>query len=502
MTALIPRATVEDIVRFRNEAIALYGVAYEKIAEAQAAVEAASGMARRASPGINGYNYAQADEVVAFRNAVSMPERERYLRTARRLIDIDVWAYVVQRTDLERLMDTEAKKKLRDQMAYIPERVSRDGEIINGDEIAKGLPEPTVENITATIEQFVADAGTIFRRGIANVFSKLDRRFRSHDGFKVGSRVILTRVFSEWGRFSYGETRDKLVDIERVLSVLDDKPEASFTSALNALEHDRRGGGARQSEVETEYFLIRGFKNGNAHLWFKRDDLLEKVNKLLAEWYGEVIGDGQAQEADPLNEIKTTPARRYGFFPTPASAAEKVIGELPLSTPKGAPALRVLEPSAGTGNLARLAAAEQSTWNWEGRERVEYACRAIVDCIEIQPHLAAALEAEGIYGRVFARDFLTLSPDVTGLYDRIVMNPPFDRERDIDHVNHALKFLRPGGVLIAIMSAGTEHRTTRKAVAFRALMESLRADWRDLPAGSFSEVGTNVNTLFVKVKKP
>jgi hypothetical protein len=32
-------------------------------------------------------------------------------------------------------------------------------------------------------------------------------------------------------------------------------------------------------------------------------------------------------------------------------------------------------------------------------------------------------------------------------------------------------------------------------------MAKLKARWGDLPAGSFAEVGTNVNTLIVKVYK-
>ena len=84
---------------------------------------------------------------------------------------------------------------------------------------------------------------------------------------------------------------------------------------------------------------------------------------------------------------------------------------------------------------------------------------------------------------------------------RVAMNPPFDRERDIDHVMHALTFLKPGGVLTAIMSAGTEFRETRKSKAFRALMAEMGAEWSDLPAGSFSSVGTNVNTIILTVKR-
>ena len=94
-----------------------------------------------------------------------------------------------------------------------------------------------------------------------------------------------------------------------------------------------------------------------------------------------------------------------------------------------------------------------------------------------------------------------MTPEETGLYDLVVMNPPFDRERDIDHVTHALRFLKSDGQLVAIMSAGTEFRETKKAVAFRAMIAKLNGSYRDLPAGSFSEVGTYVNTLILRVRK-
>src|SRR3546814_7969254 len=44
--------------------------------------------------------------------------------------------------------------------------------------------------------------------------------------------------------------------------------------------------------IHGDYFRVRIFGNGNLHLWFERKDLLVEVNKLLAEYYGEVIGDG------------------------------------------------------------------------------------------------------------------------------------------------------------------------------------------------------------------
>lgn len=503
MNAIAPRDTVEHIVKCRNDAIALYEDAFAKIAEAGAAVSAAADMWRRAAPKMETpYGGEEPSEVRAFLNAVKVPERDGYIRTARKLIDVSVWWHLIQLTNIESLMDAQSKKELHQQMRYIPDKVSRRGEVIDNDEIAKMLPEITVGNVMATMEKFMAESDMIFRRGLVNAFAKLDRRFRSHDGFKIGDRVILNRLVSGDGYLSeYGYQQDALRDIERAFRILDggDPRYAEARGILWQIGAERPGWKVMQSEHEGEFFKVRIFMNGNAHLWFTRKDLLKKANRILAEWYGEVVGDGQTKEADPLGEVKTTPARNYGFFPTPQGAAAALFRPISLHTPIGAPPLRILEPSAGTGNLAvkavtRPGGDKDGYWQTRG-----YQLATMVDCVEIQPSLAGALERQGIYNKVIRADFLTVTPQP--IYDCIVMNPPFDRERDIDHVNHALKFLKPGGELHAIMSAGTEFRGTAKSEAFREMMQRMGARWEDLPAGSFSEVGTNVNTLIVRVRK-
>ncbi|EFO30119.1 N6 adenine-specific DNA methyltransferase, N12 class [Roseibium sp. TrichSKD4] len=376
----------------------------------------------------------------------------------------------------------------------------------------KGLPPVTVDNIMATLTGLLGQSNDIFLRGIANSFSSLDRRFRSHDGFKIGNRIIITRLCDDWGYVSHGYKEDTFHDVERIFKLLDGgKPGALYGSILETVRRERlKGTRAHQSEHEGDYFKIRVFKNGNAHLWFTRKDLLTKVNKLLAEYYGEVVGDGQCSEEDPLFNQKTTPAKRYGFFPTPDPAADRVLEKVDLRRGIDEPELRILEPSAGTGQLAKratrkIAARHNYRVEENGRtswESTDYTCKALVDCVELQPHLADDLESTGLFNRVMCADFLKLDPAVTGLYDRVIMNPPFDRERDIDHVVHALSFLKPGGTLTAIMSAGTEFRETKKSKAFRDLIGKMNARMQDLPERSFAESGTSVNTLVLHIKKP
>jgi len=505
---LIPRSTVEEIVGYRNKALELYDQAFTAIEQADTAIKAAHAMAQRATGDAKPLIESSVHEVQDFHKAVKLPDRELYQRVARRLTDLGVWSYVVQRTDLERLMDTEAKEKLRQQMRYLPDRVERrgawdKGQVIHPEDLGEGMPPVTVDNIYATIQQFAMDADTIFRRGIANAFSKLDRRFRSHDGFKIGSRIILTYAFRDFGGgLSYGPMRDTLLDIERTFAVLDNGGHigAQYGTGVWQLEQDRREGGygPKQSTTQTEYFKIEGYKNGNAHLWFKRNDLVCKVNKLLAEWYGEVIADAHTQ-VDLFAKRKTTVARRFGFFPTPDAAAEYLISKVALWRDPDKPPLSILEPSAGTGNLARRCATAGHVGNKFRDEDRSYPFNHRVDCVEIQPKLARALRAERLYRKVWCGDFLQMQPDPKRLYDCVVMNPPFDLERDVDHVTHAMKFLKPEGQLVAIMSAGTEFRESKKATALRALVKEKNGRWDDLPPCSFASVGTNVNTIVLQL---
>lgn len=475
---LMPRATIEAIVAQRNLALDLYGDAYAALAIADAAVTKAGKACSNLHPKENRYNAHLNEDKAHLLRGITLPPRDEYMVIARKIADTDVWSHIIDITDLQTMMDRQAKDELHQQLLSDP-------------------PEATVENIYATLEQFALDAETIFRRGIANCFSQLDRRFRSHDGFKIGSRVILDRMFDESGWWNYHRNMEAtLYDIERAFAVLDGTRQ-SYGGIVDILRRRRQGcHGARQDEVESTYFTVRVFKNGNAHVWFKSDDLLRQVNKLLAEYYGETIGDGMTPEDDGgLFTPKTTLAKHYGFYPTPDAAAKIVVARVALYREKATAPLHILEPSAGTGNLARLCLSYDrercARGSWESLARNQN----LIDCVEIQAPLAAALREENVYRKVICGDFLALRPDAANLYDRVVMNPPFDRERDIDHVMHALKFLKPDGQLVAVMSAGTEFRETRKSIAFRELMARMKADMRDLPTGSFAASGTYINTI-------
>lgn len=176
-----------------------------------------------------------------------------------------------------------------------------------------------------------------------------------------------------------------------------------------------------------------------------------------------------------------------GQFDTPPALADRVVQLADVS-----PGHTVLEPSAGIGNIVSALLLRSAT----------------VYAVELDANRAKSLYAQGgprgSMLNVKVGDFLTLTPALNpGLFnhfDRVVMNPPFAKQADIDHVLHALKFLKPGGRLVAIMSASVTFRTNRKTLDFWKMVESKRSHYREaLPAGAFAVSGTNVNAVIVAI---
>lgn len=202
---------------------------------------------------------------------------------------------------------------------------------------------------------------------------------------------------------------------------------------------------------------------------------------------------GHLFESDPAGALDdciltgsyVKPKDEFGFFPTPAAVADVVAELADLRSGH-----RVLEPSAGTGALVEASLRVCSTLRLSG---VQFAC------VEIQPELAAKLNRFDC--TVVAGDFLAQRAEALGVrtsFDRVVMNPPFSRGQDVLHVTHAFEFLKPGGRLVSVMSAGVEFRRDKRYAEFR---ERFSPELTRLPENSFRESGTNVSTVIAVIDK-
>lgn len=347
-------------------------------------------------------------------------------------------------------------------------------------------PELTFDNAKATFGDYLMRPRYHILRGLAEVFADLDPAYKSHSKVKIGVKGLPKRVIINWGSYSHSYGKDKFRDIVNALAAYQGKPlmeYAEFTAISVMLktgdavldgrtveEADRYGKTTVHQSVDRG-LTVRTFSNGNAHIFFSPDTLLD-INRALAEFYGEVLPDVEDEDAKP--QAGTAVSKDLQFYASPEAVIKRAIdaaGILNLREWKSnAPAPRkILEPSCGDG-------------------RIMDALRAMGhDVTGFEVHAGRAAEARLKGHAVVCANFLEqpAKPE----FDNVVMNPPFYGRHYVKHVQHALKFLKPGGVLVAILPA-TAHYDHKE----------LEGEWMDLPVGSFSESGTNVPTGILKIR--
>lgn len=141
-------------------------------------------------------------------------------------------------------------------------------------------PEFTEANALATIERLSADAGMMFSRGLVSIFKQLSGEYKSHSGFKVKKKMIVKNMVA-WHGVAHDKT-GMINDLDRVLCGLTSreyKPYSLIGKLTDAIQN--RGG-----EYEDNYMTCKFFMNGNAHIVIKDQGLIDRINDIIADWYG------------------------------------------------------------------------------------------------------------------------------------------------------------------------------------------------------------------------
>jgi hypothetical protein len=210
----------------------------------------------------------------------------------------------------------------------------------------------------------------------------------------------------------------------------------------------------------------------------------EAVNKCLenigGKWNrkakGHVFSEDPAELFDNLIITGETVdlKKQFQYFPTPEELARKIVD---MAEIKSGDVL--LEPSAGQGAIV----------DHFPRENTKL-------LIELNANNAKVLTDKGY--SVVTTDFLEFNEVIA---DKIVMNPPFTKQQDISHILHAFDILKPGGILVSIVSEGPFFRENKKSVAFREFLEQNDAEVIENDRDVFKESGTTVKTRIVKIVK-
>lgn len=149
------------------------------------------------------------------------------------------------------------------------------------------------------------------------------------------------------------------------------------------------------------------------------------------------------------------------------------------------PQMVCLEPSVGHGAIYEAVKAAQPF--------------AAVVAIDANPDVLPVLKAKGL--GCMTADFLECEPKDFASFDRVIMNPPFTKDQDIQHVRHAFEFLREGGRLVALMSPGFTFGESKIRREFREFVEEHGRVVREVEAGAFKDSGTDIRTVIVELVK-
>lgn len=188
---------------------------------------------------------------------------------------------------------------------------------------------------------------------------------------------------------------------------------------------------------------------------------------------------------DPVKELERSLIGHSipGFFPTP----DKIIFQM-LSAANLADGMRILEPSAGNGRICDLIKSEM---DWCKKSYT-------LDVCEVNRTLQEILKAKGY--NLVDNNFLSYHPHWLK-YDRILMNPPFEKGQDREHIYHAYDLLNQGGRLIAIACENSFFANNQSTIKFRDWLDKVNADVTSLPEGAFKESGTMVRARIVVINK-
>jgi hypothetical protein len=281
-TDLVPSVSIANLVNQRAAVLSKLHEAVTLIREASAlAAEAHLGMPRFTVS--NGYDRGSertiSDSLTGHdRNGSrwhtsgdAVADVEKLIRLG---VDAAAWQYLMAQSGMRSLMDATARKKW-------------DDSIVEGN-----FPELTDPNIRSTFGMLHDSRGELFERGVIEAFRSLSWDYKTNEPQRFGKRIVIAYLRSsvsggrsDSDRLGYVNHRntDRLDDLSRVLRVLDGKPEpdhrCGWYSLLNKV--DRKS----DPDAQDDYMTVKSFRNGAGHVTFKRLDLVEQMNRIIAKHY-------------------------------------------------------------------------------------------------------------------------------------------------------------------------------------------------------------------------
>lgn len=217
-------------------------------------------------------------------------------------------------------------------------------------------------------------------------------------------------------------------------------------------------------------------------------EVAKALELIGGKWKGKPVM-GFVFKEDPtelLEEIaggeKRNLKKEFQFFETPKEVADLMVSKLVVVYTDEP----FLEPSAGQGALvdAFLRA---------------YRYHTNMTLVELMPLNCSILKRKGYDAEIVEDDFLQFNPNKK--YKLILANPPFSKNQDIAHIRKMYDLLDTNGSMVTLCSPHFMHTNGNKEIAFDDWLSEIGASIEILPAGTFKESGTNIETVLITINK-
>jgi len=170
--------------------------------------------------------------------------------------------------------------------------------------------------------------------------------------------------------------------------------------------------------------------------------------------------------------------KEFQFFATPKQLAKKLVELAELNDND-----TILEPSAGQGAII---------------SEINNVTNVIPDCYELMETNVLMLNKSGLNFNYVGSDFLKNNGKK---YSKIIANPPFSKNQDIEHLMEMYNVLEDGGKLVCITSESWVHGTQSKHETFKQWLKSVNGEVTEIPSGTFNESGTMVGGRIIEITK-
>lgn len=257
-TDVICSTSIERIVSGRDAALAQIEALIQQLGDISALTSTIGG-GKSNEWGVRQYRY----------DCWLMEKPETAMKAITQNIDRSIWKDLMNKSGMLALMDAQA----RDEWYNSLEK--------------DDIPAVSEENILSTFEQLHQSKAEVFERGIINVFKGLSWDYKSNSPCKFGKKIIVDGLvqYDRWGfHFRHGRRREQLADLDRMLNLLDGKPVPENRNDLS-VRLDAHISKQHATVYEDEYVEIRYFQKGTGHIIFKRSDLIDKMNEIVARYF-------------------------------------------------------------------------------------------------------------------------------------------------------------------------------------------------------------------------